>query len=565
MHDTDNAVAGYLRAQGQHLENEDGQRVLLRGVGLGNWFLPEGYMWRFPAQADRPRRMERLITDLVGEPRARSFWAAYHDRFVAEADVEELSAQGFNSVRLPLNARTILAAAGGRRSDDSRADVSNLLDEEVMTVVDRFIGWCREHRLYVIIDLHGAPGGQTGTNIDDSEDDRPGLFLDEANAELTVRLWRTIAERYRDEWIVAGYDLLNEPLPDWFAEHNAAVMPLYRRITEAIREVDSRHMIILEGVHWATDWSIFSETIDDNTMLEFHKYWNNPDAESLEPYLRARSDLNVPIFMGEGGENNADWYAGAFRLFEDLDISWNFWTWKKMDTTNSPLSVRMPAQWSLLQRYASGGPKPEPAIAWAVLEEHLENIGSDRCERHREVVNALFRRPDVRIPAIFYAFAERGLGFGGAELPAADGLAPAGGAAPIEFRRSDGVPIVAPEGGGDLPDFRHGGGEPWTEEQWLRVRLDPGAWVAYDFDASRLESATGRCEVRVRCSGSPGALLRVSLDDPEGFRECAINTHEDDYPFSLAASPGLRRIVLTAVRGTIVARHLTVCESPEGV
>ncbi|HKJ85674.1 MAG TPA: glycoside hydrolase family 5 protein, partial [Spirochaetia bacterium] len=94
MHDTDNAVAGYLRAQGQHLENEDGQRVLLRGVGLGNWFLPEGYMWRFPAEADRPRRMERVITDLVGEPLARSFWTAYRDRFVVEADVEELSAQG---------------------------------------------------------------------------------------------------------------------------------------------------------------------------------------------------------------------------------------------------------------------------------------------------------------------------------------------------------------------------------------------------------------------------------------------------------------------------------------
>lgn len=150
-----------------------------------------------------------------------------------------------------------------------------------------------------------------------------------------------LAERYKDEWIVAGYDLLNEPLPEWFAEHNDQVMPLYREIIAAIREVDARHMIILEGVHWATDWSIFeekpgNELPDQNLMLQFHKYWNNPDTESIQKYLDAREQLNVPLFMGEGGENNKDWYAGAFRLFEDHGISWNFWTWKKLDTDNSP-------------------------------------------------------------------------------------------------------------------------------------------------------------------------------------------------------------------------------------
>jgi endoglucanase len=66
---------------------------------------------------------------------------------------------------------------------------------------------------------------------------------------------------------------------------------------------------------------------------------------ALQKFLRLRDEWNVPIFMGEGGENNKEWYSGAFALYEELDISWNFWTYKKMDTTNSMVSVNKPKEW----------------------------------------------------------------------------------------------------------------------------------------------------------------------------------------------------------------------------
>ena len=56
----------FLRTQGQDIVNESGERILLRGVGLGNWMLPEGYMWKFGNGGDRPRKIEKLVSDLIG-------------------------------------------------------------------------------------------------------------------------------------------------------------------------------------------------------------------------------------------------------------------------------------------------------------------------------------------------------------------------------------------------------------------------------------------------------------------------------------------------------------------
>lgn len=287
-----------------------------------------------------------------------------------------------------------------------------------------------------------------------------------------------LAERYKDEWIVAGYDLLNEPLPEWFAEYNDQVMPLYREIIAAIREVDARHMIILEGVHWATDWSIFegvpgNELPDQNLMLQFHKYWNNPDTESIQKYLDAREQLNVPLFMGEGGENNKDWYAGAFRLFEDHGISWNFWTWKKLDTDNSPCSIVLPQGWHKLVSYLEGGAKPERVEAQVILDEYLLNLNLVNCVYHADVVCSLLRRLPVRIPAIFYGYNGSGVSFGRAPGRQA--------AAGISYREGDGMDFRFVEGNRTAPNFQHGRGEAWQPEERLSVELAEGDWVAYTF------------------------------------------------------------------------------------
>jgi hypothetical protein len=526
-------VDGFVRAEGTRLVNGRGEPLLLRGVGFGSWMLPEGYMWRFPGEGDRPRRMEKMIESLVGAAKAEAFWDAYYDRYIAEADIKRIAEEGFNSVRVPINARFLTGEphASGQTAERENGDNAGVIGEGLtflenrLAILDRVIGWCREHRLYVILDLHGAPGGQTGTNIDDSEFDRPELFTDERREREAVAIWRMLAERYKDEWIVAGYDLLNEPLPDWFSAYNDRVMPLYKKMIEAIREVDERHMIILEGVHWSTDWSIFEgafgeEPVDRNVLLQFHKYWNNPDTESISGYLALRDRWNVPIFMGEGGENNKDWYAGAFRLFDDHDISWNFWTWKKMDTTNSPCSIRRPAGWELLVAYLQGGGKPDETTAWRILGEYLDNMPLERCDYLPEVARSLLRQAPVRIPAVFYGNHGEGVsyGFGRNGGAAPEHAADASGRTGVGFRREDCTPIRFMRSDRKTATFAHGGGEEWKPDEWLCLDMAEGDWYVYSFNEdANLRQHGGAIEVTEAVVTAQGISVLESEKSPNGI------------------------------------------------
>ena len=155
--------SGFVRAKDARLVDGDGTEVLLRGVGLGNWMLPEGYMWGFGPGAESPREIEALFARHAPEA-AASFWEEFRDAFIDEADIALIAASGFDHVRLPINSRVI--------QDDAGNPI-----EAGYALIDRLIEWCRTHRLWVLLDLHGAPGGQTGTNIDDSPRNLPELFM----------------------------------------------------------------------------------------------------------------------------------------------------------------------------------------------------------------------------------------------------------------------------------------------------------------------------------------------------------------------------------------------------
>jgi hypothetical protein len=504
-------------------------------------------MWRLPAQVDRPRGIEKLIRDLIGEEKAERFWRLYLESYVGEADIRRIARDGFNSVRLPINARTLL---------DARGDGVRFVEHTIL-LIDRLIEWCKTYGLYVILDLHAAPGGQVGANIDDSESDLPELFTSESNRRLTVLLWQMLAERYRDEWIVAGYDLLNEPLPSKFSEYNGQVLPLYRDVVRAIREVDARHLIILEGVHWASDWSIFDEMIDDNVMLQFHKYWNNPDSESISEYLDMRARWNVPIYAGEVGENNCDWYTGTFRLFEDHQISWNFWTWKKMDTTNSVCSINMPANWRLLTGHLEGGAKPSEELSERILWEYLANTSFDACVYRPEVVRALFRRPAVRIPSIFYGYRGEGVSFGVAARTSES----------VGFRVRDRTDIRFVDGSKTLVNFHHPRGEEWETGDRLYMHMAVGDWFAYEVwvdDASQHLAFT--CNIRAAAATDAGHIV-VSVDGTAigvvEIRGDSWTTQRLDREFRMG--PALHRIVLKAEKHPVRVEWLEILPSTHTV
>ncbi len=196
------AALSFLHTQGQDIVDESGRKVLLRGVGLGNWMLPEGYMWKFGEAGDRPRKIEKLVSDLIGPDKAARLWSEFRRNYITEADITRIAELGFNSVRPALNSRLFLTEGENCQYVD-----------EGFQLLDNLVAWCRAHNVYVIIDMHAAPGGQTGANIDDSPRDQAELFAEKRNQDRLVDLWVKIAQRYKDEPTVAAYDLLNEPLP----------------------------------------------------------------------------------------------------------------------------------------------------------------------------------------------------------------------------------------------------------------------------------------------------------------------------------------------------------------
>ncbi len=405
-------VKGFLDVKNGKLVNEEGKEVLLSGWGLGNWLLPEGYMWlsRGSSRFDRPRRIETVLDELAGKEYTAGFWKQFRENYIAEADIKAMAERGYNSVRVPVNYRLFL--------EDAEKIVWL---EEGFGLLDRVLDWCEKYKLYVFIDLHGAPGGQTGSNIDDCIDDMPRLFLDQSNFEKGIALWKKLAERYKDRWIVGGYDLLNEPIRPKRTEEDIDVDYLVPRLVEfyekaiaVIREVDDRHVISLEGHHWATEPDIFCKKYDEKVILHFHRYGVMPDKSCLMPYVEIAKKWNFPLWLGETGENMTEWFTALYPLAAEMGIGYNVWPWKKMDTHNSPCSVKKPEGWEKIIDYTLGGAHPGYEESRRLLDCYLENMKYENCEYNSRVHASVLRQPGCTIKAVdFDEFPGRGKSYSG--------------------------------------------------------------------------------------------------------------------------------------------------------
>ena len=285
------ALASPASAQFAHTDHKQivdaaGKPLLIRATNLGNWMVPEGYMWLFKDGPQSPGEIRALLLELLGPEGSAAFWQKYRENYITREDIALLHRAGFNAIRVPLHYNLF-------ESDD--ADGFKLLDQ--------LIRWSRDEGLYVILDLHAAPGGQTGANIDDSAG-YPWLYQSPAEQQHLLAIWRRLASRYRDEPAVLGYDLLNEPIPHFprLQPLNPSLEPVYRKLAAEIRKVDSHHILFLGGAQWDTNFAVFAKPFDPNVAYTFHKYWTAPDESVLRPYLDFRDRYDVPVWMGESGE-----------------------------------------------------------------------------------------------------------------------------------------------------------------------------------------------------------------------------------------------------------------------
>jgi endoglucanase len=389
---------GYLRAEGQKIVDEKGETVLLRGMGLGGWMLQEGYMLQLN-QLGPQHAIRAKIEGLIGREDTQAFYDAWLANHTTKEDIDAMAKWGFNSVRLPMHYNLFTLPV-----EQEPVAGQNTWLEKGFELTDALLAWCKANNMYLILDLHAAPGGQGNDNaISDRDPTKPSLWDSPANQQKMVEFWRKLAHRYANEPWIGAYDIINEP--NWgfqYAddkhgckeEKNEPLRKLMVETTKAIREVDSKHMIIIEGNCWGNNYKGVLPAWDKNITLSFHKYWNNNTPGDISDILKLREQHNMPIWLGESGENSNLWFADAIRLMESNGIGWAFWPLKKLGI-NNPLQIEANPGYTKVKDYLIGkGERPSAAEAKKALMQLAQRDINFRNNKVRsDVLDAMFRQP----------------------------------------------------------------------------------------------------------------------------------------------------------------------------
>ncbi len=390
---------GFLTARGGRVVNSKGENVLLRGIGLGGWMLQEGYMLGLNGGGQQHVIRQR-IEKLLSKEQTQEFYDVWLQNHTTKTDIDSLKAWGFNSVRLPMHYNLYTLPV----EKEPVAGQQTWLDKG-FALTDSLLAWCRANRMYLVLDLHATPGGQgNDLNIADRDPATPSLWDSEANRQKTVALWKKLATRYANEPYIGGYDIINEP--NWGFQDtandkhglqektNAPLRQLMVDITTAIREVDKHHIIIIEGNGWGNNYNGILPAWDNNMVLSFHKYWNYNDRASIAHIIALRKQYNIPVWLGETGENSNTWFTEAIRLFEKNNIGWSWWPLKKLGA-NNPLQIRSNHNYEALLAYWNGKREnpPKESDVYSGLLELATYTKFETNIIHRDVIDAMMRQP----------------------------------------------------------------------------------------------------------------------------------------------------------------------------
>jgi endoglucanase len=390
---TADAQGCFLSTVGQQVRNPAGQNVILRAVNLGDWAIQEGYMLN-PQNGNLANcqwKMKKRYYD-AGQTDAQveSFYASWRNNFITKADIDYIASLGFNSVRLPLHYELFLTASQRAVRNSVIHNIANhdayknslqtaLNNNQLFTdgtvdgfkMIDNVISWCAANGMYVIIDLHAAPGGQgADQNIADffyAND----LWNQQVFKDVTNKLWSSISNRYKSEGRIAWYELINEPNQ---TPSNQVIHDLYQRLINSIRNQGDNHIIMIEGNGWGNNYDYMEPfTFSPNWGLIYnaHRYWINasddwvrdPNPNQINRMINLtefRTRHNVPVFVGETGENTPDWLKQNIAWLEEWGIGWGHWTYKRHDVSENAALMRI------------GGAYPTDGVS--VMASVLENI-----------------------------------------------------------------------------------------------------------------------------------------------------------------------------------------------
>ncbi|MGI6315938.1 MAG: glycoside hydrolase family 5 protein [Christensenellales bacterium] len=318
----------FLHTEGKEIVNGLGEKVYLRGTNAGGWLVQEA--WMTPTNADCQLVTLDTFDRRFGEETRNTLLDAYMDNFLTGEDLDLCRDMGMTVIRLPFWYRNLVDAGGEPLP-------------EAFSRMDWFVEACSERGMYVILDMHGAPGSQNGN--DHSGDNTSGarLWEEEALQDLTVKVWEMVAAHYRGNPAVAAYDLLNEPAANDY-KTNKTQWDLFDRLYKAIRAIDPEHIIMMESCWEPTNLPHPADYGWENIVYQYHTYVWDADHNDSRQIQGHRNKLwnirysghQVPVLMGEFTLFRAEeaWHT-VLQEYNEAGLHWTTWTLKTTGKNNS--------------------------------------------------------------------------------------------------------------------------------------------------------------------------------------------------------------------------------------
>lgn len=372
---------------------KDGEPFVMKGFNLGNWMMLERFMFGFPGVDQLFRRYFKYY---AGEEKYGWFFDRYYKTYFQDQDAAAMKAMGCNAIRIPFNYRVF--------ENDLQPYVYS---PEPFAYMDYVVEVCARHGIYSVIDYHAVQGYENAFHCCDNITGVMELYHNAECQNRCVKLWEYVAEHFKDNPNVIGYDLINEPGPK--DDEVGQLKELYRKIIRAVRAIDKEHILFLEGPALSNRFDVMDEVFDDNMGYTPHYYHSGPKfaamkheqdwKNTIEQDIEARSQmcgkLNIPCWFGEMGISTGPYEEIRLRcmditleLLNQRGYSWSLWTWKDLyrmglysTAGNSPWRSQTEKFIRLKAKYKLDASNVEP---WECTAAFFENFDQD-FELYRQI------------------------------------------------------------------------------------------------------------------------------------------------------------------------------------
>jgi len=321
-----------LHTSGRNIVNASNTYVHFTGFNLGGWLVME--KWMCPLDSGSIGDTYGVLSKLdsrFGVATEQSMMKSYESSWITTTDLDNIKNAGYNCVRVPVWWGDFFTLASYGDSSGWRSDAFERLDWLVSA--------CGSRNIYVVIDMHGVVGGQSSSD-DTGRANQNAYWGNGSYQGRTAFMWWQIANHYKGNATIAGYDLINEPIG---APNSSTVWARYNDLYNTIRGVDTTHMIFMEGAYGSWNWSMLPAPSTygwTNVVYEMHEY--NPNnvtggAQNQVNDFNNHASWNVPCFIGEYncyGTGKGTWDS-VIQLYNNNNLNWTMWSYKATHGLNT--------------------------------------------------------------------------------------------------------------------------------------------------------------------------------------------------------------------------------------